>query len=86
MSKFGFRTKEERELVRWARANGWEVVGRNGNNHIELRDIGTGTVSRIPGKMPGGRKHSALAQLNRFIPFIAALGFNPLTGKPWGDI
>jgi predicted RNA binding protein YcfA (HicA-like mRNA interferase family) len=53
MSKAGLRSKEEREMIVWAKTQGWVVVGRNGSNHVELQHRGTGELTRIPSKFGG---------------------------------
>jgi hypothetical protein len=69
MSKFRFRGKAERDLVRWARDHGWEVVGRNGNNHITLRHRAVGIETQIPSKIVGYHlSRAAYAQLTRLVP------------------
>jgi predicted RNA binding protein YcfA (HicA-like mRNA interferase family) len=64
MTKLRFRNKDERELVKWARALGWEVAGRNGSNHLDLRHKKTGKCTRVPSKLKGGHIiQSAKSQL-----------------------
>jgi predicted RNA binding protein YcfA (HicA-like mRNA interferase family) len=65
MSRPGFRTPNEARVVRDARARGWEVLGRSGTNHVQLRWPASGEITTVPSSMDDGFARAIMRRLQR---------------------
>ena len=69
-----YRSRSEREMVAWARARGWRVLGRNQSGHLELEHT-SGAFNRIPGKCDSGRMmRNVRRQLLGSVDKLASIG------------
>ena len=50
MKAVSYRSRDEREMVMWARKRGWFVISRNAMGHLELQHE-NGNKTRVPSKM-----------------------------------